>query len=67
MIYICQINGKNIRYLKSRFFTMDNGRKYEIIATEKIKSKHIHTVKNDKGEYREFEHDELMTLIEKYP
>jgi len=59
------VNDKLVRFFTSRFITM-NQRNYEIISTEKLKNgTFIHTVKNDKNEYRDFEHEKLCNLIEK--
>ncbi len=56
----------------SREFTMKSGRKYTLVATttvqvSKYKSKYIHTVKNDQGEYQDFEHSELIRMVEENP
>ena len=52
-------------------FTMKAGRHYKIIATTRIgdwpHAKYIHTVKNDQGEYAEFEHSELIRMVEENP
>ena len=55
----------------SREFTMKQGRKYTIIATTRTgdyrHARYIHTVKNDQGEYADFEHSELIRMVEENP
>jgi hypothetical protein len=43
---------------------MKKGRIYKIVGSEKRDGKFFHTVKNDKGEFAEFEHEELIEIVE---
>jgi hypothetical protein len=54
------------KYFDSLYFNMSD-RKYKLIGAEIKGRKVIHTVRNPEGELKEFEHDELINLIEQYP
>ena len=60
------IRGKKMKYFDSRVFEVD-GRRYEIIGT-RLTGRGIYdavdTVKNDKGEYRDFTRLDLIKFIE---
>lgn len=49
-------------YLESNQFEIQ-GRKYLIVETEVTQNNAIHTVKNERGEYKQFQHIELMSFI----
>lgn len=67
MIVTHTIKGKTFKAFSDCLFTMNGGQEYKIISTEKRYKLHYHTVKNSKGELREFEHNELIQLVEDNP
>lgn len=65
-IEIITIGSKEEKCFKSCRFTM-RSRNYTIISTTHKGRQYIHTVKNDQGEYQDFEHSELIRMVEENP
>lgn len=62
MSQILTTNG--IKHFSSPYLSI-NKKNYTIIGTQKLPSgKFIHTLKNDKGEYKDFDHDALVALVQ---
>jgi hypothetical protein len=60
------LKGKTVRYFESRFIRLD-GRDFEIVSTTSTGGgiyDAVDTVKNDRGQYREFKRSELLKIVE---
>lgn len=67
IIASCTLRGSVVRYLERMEYTIQ-GRLFRIVGTESTGRgvyDCIDTVKNDRGEYREFRRMELIELIER--
>lgn len=60
-----QILTKNgTKYFSSPYLSLKH-KNYTIIGTQKLPSgEFIHTLKNDKGEYKDFDHDSLVAFVQ---
>lgn len=67
MIQSCTLKGSTVRYFGSTTFSM-SGRNYHIISTRTTGRgiyDAVDTVKNDRGETRDYRRNELIDMIEK--